>query len=70
MGGELSELKNRLEDPSLTQEQRQSDERRIEKIEKAIELFWSSFSNTFIPTEESNSFNLQGSRDLFNLTFV
>jgi hypothetical protein len=31
---------------------------------------WSSFSNTFIPTEESNSFNLQGSRDLFNLTFV
>jgi hypothetical protein len=38
LGGELSELKNRLEDPSLTQEQRQSDERRIEKIEKAIEL--------------------------------
>jgi hypothetical protein len=38
LGDELSKLKKRLEDPSLTQGQRQSDEQRIEKIEKAIEL--------------------------------
>ncbi|MFM7458043.1 MAG: hypothetical protein ACKO3R_05225 [bacterium] len=35
---ELLGLQNRLEDPNLTPEQRQSDEQRIEKIEKAIEL--------------------------------
>ncbi len=35
---ELLGLQNRLEDSNLTQEQRQSAEQRIEKIEKAIEL--------------------------------
>jgi hypothetical protein len=37
---------------------------------KGLDDEWLSISNTVIPTEESNSFNLQVSRDLFNLTFV
>ena len=38
LSDERSRLQERLKDPKLTQEQRQSDEQRIEKIEKAIEL--------------------------------
>jgi hypothetical protein len=37
---------------------------------QALDDEWLRVSNNVIPTEESNSFNLQGSRDLFNLTFV
>ena len=38
LSDERSESQERLKDPNLTQEQRQSYEQRIEKIEKAIEL--------------------------------